>query len=926
MGDSMMLARTRLLVGVALVVLAACGRNEPAQLVDSAKAYLAKRDFGAATIQLKSALQKQPTNGEARYLLGVALMEAGDFVSAEKEFRRALEYQHPPAVVVPGLAKAMLRMGDGKKLVAEFGNTQLDEPPAQAALRNEIGLAYLGLGRQQEARDAFAAALAAQPGDAAARVGLARIAGLQRDFRGAMRTVDEVLAQSPAQPDALALKAELLLAQNRREPAKEALAQLVQAQPANPQARFALVSLLIEDQSFDRARAELEALKKAAPRDVRSRYLEAQLELRQGEPAKAKEAILQLLKVAPDHAPSQVLAAAIELRLRAYGTAEDHLRKVLATHPDNIVARRLLAATYLGAGQPAKADQVLAEALRRAPDDSVLLRLAGEAALASGDFAKATQYYEQAAAQDRDNATVRTRLGQARLAGGDVDRAFKDLEAAATIDAEEYQADLALVVAHTRRREYDQALAAAGGLEKKQPANPLTFNVKGAVYLAKGDRKNARASFERALELKADYLPAATNLARLDLAEQRPQAARKRFESIVAADPKNEPALLALAEVLASTKAPVQEVIATVDRAVAANPRSVRARLAAISVQLNNARDAKAAVAAAQAASAAVPDSREILAALGRAQVAAGDPRQAIATFNRLAAAMPNSPVPLMLLARAQVADKDYAGATEALRKALALQPDRMDVHRDAIAVLVAAGKPEEALADARALQKARPKEAVGYMFEAEVLVAQKRYADAARAYAEASKRQPSPLLVTRQHFLLDAAGKRAEGEAVAARWLQENPKDAVVRLYLAERDLTGKDYKGAAQRYREVLALQPDNALALNNLGWTLAQLGDPKAVEYAEKAYRLAPNHPAIADTLGWMLIERGELKRGVELLGKAAAGAPNALQIRLHYARALIQSGDKAAARLELEQVRQAPQQSPLKAEAEELLKQL
>jgi Tfp pilus assembly protein PilF len=160
----------------------------------------------------------------------------------------------------------------------------------------------------------------------------------------------------------------------------------------------------------------------------------------------------------------------------------------------------------------------------------------------------------------------------------------------------------------------------------------------------------------------------------------------------------------------------------------------------------------------------------------------------------------------------------------------------------------------------------------------------------------------------------------------VAARWLQENPKDAVVRLYLAERDLTGKDYKGAAQRYREVLALQPDNALALNNLGWTLAQLGDPKAVEYAEKAYRLAPNHPAIADTLGWMLIERGELKRGVELLGKAAAGAPNALQIRLHYARALIQSGDKAAARLELEQVRQAPQQSPLKAEAEELLRQL
>jgi putative PEP-CTERM system TPR-repeat lipoprotein len=551
--------------------------------------------------------------------------------------------------------------------------------------------------------------------------------------------------------------------------------------------------------------------------------------------------------------------------------------------------------------------------------------LVGEAALAGGDFAKAAQYYEQAAARDKDNAALRTRLGQARLAGGDVDQAFRDLEAASTIDPDQYQADLALVLAHARRREYDQALAAVVKLEKKQPTNPLTFNLKGAVQLAKGDRKNARASFEKALELKPDYLPAAANLARLDLADSQPEAARKRFESIVAKDPKNEQALLALAEVLAATKAPLNEVVATVDRAVTVNPRSVRARLAAISVHLNS-NNAKAALAAAQSASAALPESREILAALGRTQVAAGETRQAVATFNKLAAAMPESPVPLMLAARAHVAAKDYDGAIQALRKALALQPDRLDVHREAIAVLLAAGKPEEALADARALQKARPAEAVGYMFEAETLATQKKYAEAARAYSEALKRQPSPLLVVRQHALLEAAGKRGDGDAVVARWLRENPKDTVVRLYLAERDLRQKDYRAAARRYREVQTLQPQNPIVLNNLAWTLSQLKDPGAVEVAEEAYRLAPNSPAVADTLGWMLVEGGDTKRGVELLSKAAADAPNALQIRLHYAKALIKSGDKAGARRELEQVRQAPEQSPLRAEAEELLKQL
>ncbi|MGH7341706.1 MAG: tetratricopeptide repeat protein, partial [Candidatus Rokuibacteriota bacterium] len=104
------------------------------------------------------------------------------------------------------------------------------------------------------------------------------------------------------------------------------------------------------------------------------------------------------------------------------------------------------------------------------------------------------------------------------------------------------------------------------------------------------------------------------------------------------------------------------------------------------------------------------------------------------------------------------------------------------------------------------------------------------------------------------------------------------------------------------------------------------LFELKDPGALDHAEKAYRLAPDNAAVADTLGWILVERGDTKRGLELLGKATAAAPNALEIRLHYAKALARAGDKAGARRELELVRQGPDQSPLKAEAEALLKQL
>jgi FimV-like protein len=113
---------------------------------------------------------------------------------------------------------------------------------------------------------------------------------------------------------------------------------------------------------------------------------------------------------------------------------------------------------------------------------------------------------------------------------------------------------------------------------------------------------------------------------------------------------------------------------------------------------------------------------------------------------------------------------------------------------------------------------------------------------------------------------------------------------------------------------------------VAMNNLAWSLAQLSDPAALGYAEKAVALAPNSPAIADTLGWLLVSRGETKRGTEILAKAAAAAPNALEIRMHYAKALMKSGDKSGARKELEAVAAAQGESPLKAEAADLLKQL
>ena len=103
-------------------LLAGCGAK-PEAMVASARDYLAKNDRPAAIIQLRNALQKNPDLAEARFLLGRALFESDDYATAQKELRRARELGYPADDVIPLLAETMLRSGEFKKVIDEFGKS-----------------------------------------------------------------------------------------------------------------------------------------------------------------------------------------------------------------------------------------------------------------------------------------------------------------------------------------------------------------------------------------------------------------------------------------------------------------------------------------------------------------------------------------------------------------------------------------------------------------------------------------------------------------------------------------------------------------------------------------------------------------------------------------------------------------------------------
>jgi tetratricopeptide (TPR) repeat protein len=137
---------------------------------------------------------------------------------------------------------------------------------------------------------------------------------------------------------------------------------------------------------------------------------------------------------------------------------------------------------------------------------------------------------------------------------------------------------------------------------------------------------------------------------------------------------------------------------------------------------------------------------------------------------------------------------------------------------------------------------------------------------------------------------------------------------------------MAAKRYADAVPRYQRALERQSNNAFFLNNLAWAKHELKQADALQYAERAHELAPENPAIMDTLGWILTERGESERGLDLLARAAELGPQAYAIRMHLAKALIKAQRKAAARKELEVLAKLDSQLPVQKEAASLLQGL
>lgn len=137
---------------------------------------------------------------------------------------------------------------------------------------------------------------------------------------------------------------------------------------------------------------------------------------------------------------------------------------------------------------------------------------------------------------------------------------------------------------------------------------------------------------------------------------------------------------------------------------------------------------------------------------------------------------------------------------------------------------------------------------------------------------------------------------------------------------------MNGNDLAEGLRLFERVLALHPNNAIALNNAAWIKGELGRDGALSDAERANVLAPNQPPLMDTWAMLLSAANQHEKAVEIQKKALQLQPQALGLKLNLAKIYAKAGQKDAARVLLDELSAAGARFPAQAEVEQLKKSL
>jgi tetratricopeptide (TPR) repeat protein len=553
------------------------------------------------------------------------------------------------------------------------------------------------------------------------------------------------------------------------------------------------------------------------------------------------------------------------------------------------------------------------------PDPALLLE-AARAARALGDTDRAmTLVQESLAARPGWGAALRERadlrMERAMVSEDplrDLESAVEDLRGAMRAEPESGPATVAFAELSSRLGRTSEAIDALTALGALRPLPSDAAVLLARLALGSGREELGRTTLEALLAKEPANLEAIDLLASLDESQDRYDEAIALYKPLL-----EEPQARAMAEerigLLQLGAGRAEAAVATLRQAEKDDPAEVRVRLL-----LARAYDAQGDLEAARAACEhfllVEPENPEGLFERARLLRLEGDGASARRAFEEVIrqaeaqGALGAATETTETMAWAEVgvlatSARDWEGAATALRNAAERARDpQPDLLRLLARAELERGDPQAAETIARAVLAGHPGEASFGALLGEALLVRGDQAGAQARFRDllsVSHHAPEAYL-----SIVDSLLKRqraSAAEAMAREGLARHPgDDGLLFARGAALEKLGR-VREAERSLGRAVVVNPNNAMALNYLGYLLAEHGQrlTDSILYVERAVALDPENPAYLDSLGYALFRMGRTTPAEEMLRAAMRYDSFDPAIRDHLGDLLIATGRRGEA---------------------------
>lgn len=394
----------------------------------SAKNFFNEEKYQEARIELQTAIDLKPLDGEAYYQLAEVLIRLGDFGKALESYNSAINYDPNHKLARIHLASLQLiakqyeyaesniqevldRDPENEEALVLKANLTFLGPRKNIIMSKEIlkkvldrnpnfvaalaSLAHLEIAEENfsEAEDLLIKAKKVDPKNQAIQVSLTDLYARQGRLEDTEKSLNQLVEANPENTGFKYVLGDFFLRKGLNDNAVEQFIEVLKKEPAIHDARDRLYEIYVSRSQNDKAKALTDDLERALPKNELLPYFKGRNELLDGNLVTALEHFRAAIINAPNFAPAFRNAGIIELMTGQLKDGVQHLEQAINIDPNNVQARYALARVKFAEADIETAKLHVAKILEQFPKHLSANILRADIALLENDHLRADKVY-----------------------------------------------------------------------------------------------------------------------------------------------------------------------------------------------------------------------------------------------------------------------------------------------------------------------------------------------------------------------------------------------------------------------------------------------------------------------------------------------------------------------------------------------------